>query len=202
MDRTIISAKKRGFTLIELLVTLAVTAILMGVAAPSFKQALANSQQTAVHNSLVSAMRLARSEAIKQSGSVSICARATSTAKTCGADWNEGWLVFTDGGATPGSIDNDETLLSIEKKPTDTIEIANRALLQSNAGAPTSRPFIRFGPRGTSNWRGAGSFQFCDDRGTDSALAINITLSGDVRKSRRNENNVLLDAFQLPVTCP
>ncbi len=202
MDRTLIQAKSRGFTLVELLVTLTVAAILMGVAAPSFEQALANSQQTTVYNSVVSSMRLARSEAIKQSSSVSVCARASSTAKTCGSDWNQGWLVFTDGGATVGTIDDDETILRVEKKPTDTIVVANKALLQNNAGEPISRPFIRFGPRGTSNWRGAGSYQFCDRRGTDHALAINITLSGDVRKARRNDAKILLDAFQVPVTCP
>ncbi len=186
----------------ELLVTLVVAGILMGVGAPSFEQAMANSRQTAVYNSLVGSMRLARSEAIKQSGSVAVCARASSTSNTCGADWNEGWLVFTDGGVTPGVIDDTEILLRVEKQTTGNIEVDNKALLQNNASEPINRPFIRFGPRGTSNWRGAGTYQFCDRRGTDHALAINITLSGDVRKARRNDTNVLLDAFQAPVTCP
>lgn len=184
------------------MVTLVVAAILMGVATPSFEQAIANSQQTAAYNSLVSSMRLARSEAIKRSSTVSVCARASSTANTCGGDdWNNGWLVFTDGEATPGVIDGAEILLRVEKKPSGRILIDNKALLQSNAGSPIDRPFIRFGPRGTSNWRGAGTYQFCDPRGDDHALAINVTLSGDVRKARRNDSDVLLDAFQEPVEC-
>ena len=202
MDRTIRGTRYRGFTLIELLVTLTVTGILMGAAAPSFHGAIANSRQTATYNALVGAMRLARSEAIKQSSSVAVCARAANSADTCGSSWNEGWLVFTDGSDTPGVVDGDEIILRVEKKPTNNMSVDNFALLQNNAGSPIARSFIRFGPRGTSNWRGAGSYRLCDDRGTEHALAINITLSGDVRKSRRNATDQLLDAFGGQVTCP
>ena len=184
------------------MVTLAVAGILMGVASPSFQEAMANSQQTSVYNSLVSSMRIARSEAIKQSSSVSVCARAANSSNTCGNSWNDGWLIFTDGGATPGTIDDDEIVLRVAKKPIDSITLNNWALLQSSASSPIGRLFIRFGPRGTSNWRGAGSYSLCDGRGAEHALAINITLSGDVRKARRNVNDELLDAFGSQVTCP
>jgi len=202
MNRTISGAKYRGFTLTELLVTLTIAAILLGVAAPNFSEATANSRQTAVYNSIVSAMRLARSESIKQSGNVAVCARQAGSDNACGLDWNEGWLVFSDDGATPGIVDNTETILRIENKPNEQVTITNKALLQNNAGSPIARPFIRFGPRGTSNWRGAGSFQFCDNRGTEQARAINVTLSGDVRKARRDDTKQLLDAFQAQVVCP
>jgi len=179
-----------------------IAAILLGVAAPSFNEATANSRQTAAYNAVISAMRLARSESIKQSGNVAVCARATGSENTCGTDWNEGWLVFTDDGDTPGAVDSTETILRIENKPNDRVTITNKALMQNNAGTPIPRSFIRFGPRGTSNWRGAGSFQFCDGRGTDKARAINVTLSGDVRKARLNDTKQLLDAFQVAVVCP
>ena len=176
--------------------------MLLGIAAPNFRDAIANSKQTTTYNSLVGSMRFARSEAIKRSANVAVCARAANSDNTCGSDWNEGWLIFTDGGATAGAFDDGETMIRIEKEPVDTITLSNWALLQNNAGSPISRPFIRFGPRGTSNWRGAGSFKFCDGRGTDRALAINITLSGDVRKARRNVDEQLLDSYGVQVTCP
>ncbi len=176
--------------------------MLLGVAAPSFRDAMDNSRQSSVYNSLVGAMRQARSEAIKQSSNVAVCARAANGGNVCGGDWNSGWLIFTDGGPTPGVFEGTETLLSIGKEPAPSINLSNRALLQNNAGSPIARPFIRFGPRGTSSWRGAGSYIICDSRGSDRAMAINVTLSGDVRKARRNESDQLLDAFGAQVTCP
>ena len=202
MKRTVTTRRYRGFTLVELLITLSISALLLGIAAPSFRDAMDNSRQSSVYNSLVGAMRQARSEAIKQSRPVSVCARANGVANICGGDWNNGWLIFTDGEATPGAFEGTETLLSVGKEPPQSINVSNRALLQNNAGSPIARPFIRFGPRGTSNWRGAGSYILCDGRGTDRALAFNVTLSGDVRKARRNDAHELLDAFGAQVTCP
>lgn len=202
MKRTLTTKGYSGFTLVELLITLSISAMLLGIAAPNFRDAIDNSRQSSVYNSLVGAMRQARSEAIKQSGNVAVCARAANGNNVCGSDWSDGWIIFTDGGATPGEYEGGETLLSVGKALPTSIDLGNRALLQNNAGSPITRPFIRFGPRGTSNWRGAGSYIICDSRGTDKAMAINVTLSGDVRKARRNESDQLLDAFGAQVTCP
>lgn len=58
--------KRRGFTLIELLVTIVVLAVLLTLAAPSFRDVIQNNRVTAQANELVSALNLARSEAVKQ----------------------------------------------------------------------------------------------------------------------------------------
>ena len=52
-----------GFTLIELMVTLAIAAVLMMVAAPSFVGFQRNSEMTSVTNSLLAAANAARAEA-------------------------------------------------------------------------------------------------------------------------------------------
>ena len=54
----------RGFTLIELMVVCAVVAILVGVAAPSLNHFVQTNRLSNETNSLVSALNLARSEAI------------------------------------------------------------------------------------------------------------------------------------------
>lgn len=64
----------RGFTLVELMVTIAVAAILMMIAVPSFKHITASTQLTTVSNSLVNALNTARMEAIKRNGSTQFCA--------------------------------------------------------------------------------------------------------------------------------
>jgi type IV fimbrial biogenesis protein FimT len=63
-----------GFTLIELMVTLAVVAILATVAVPGFFDMIQNNRTTSQTNQLVSALNLARAEAIKRGVAVSVTA--------------------------------------------------------------------------------------------------------------------------------
>ena len=188
-----------GFTLIELVVTVAIAALLMGIAAPSFRDSVLNSQHIAEYNDLMGSLRFARSEAIKRSSRTAVCARANDTA--CGSNWSNGFLVFIDNGDNPGEVDADEEILRIKQPSSSDVKISNSAKLLSSAGSPIARPFIRFGPRGTSNWRGTGYFTLCDLRGSDEARAVNIAFNGDARKARRNETGELLNSFGSTVSC-
>lgn len=81
-----------GFTLVELMVTIAVMAVLLGVAIPSFNEALLGSKLSSFANSLSSSALLARSEAIKRNAAVTLC--VSSNGASCGTgDWNQGWIV-------------------------------------------------------------------------------------------------------------
>jgi type IV fimbrial biogenesis protein FimT len=87
-------SRQTAFTLIELMVTLLVLAILFGAAVPSFREFTRNNRVIAAQNNLVTAMSLARSEAIRRSSDVVVCAsNAANTACSAGADWVNGWLV-------------------------------------------------------------------------------------------------------------
>lgn len=98
-----------GFTLIELMVTLAVAIILLAVGIPMFSQMQANSRTTAQTNGLVSAITLARAEAVGKRVPAAICAKGNSvpTNFTCGGagDWANGWEVFLDEGGVEGAYD-------------------------------------------------------------------------------------------------
>lgn len=172
----------------------------MGIAAPSFDGAMQSSKMVGHYNSLSASLTFARSEAIKRSSHVSVCAKDTDN--TCGEDWTQGWLVFNDEGPTRGFIDPAEDVLKRVAANDDQLDLTNLARLSTGSATPVERPFIRFGPRGTSNWRGAGYFLFCDKRGTQGARVANVSLSGDVRRARRDGSNNLINAFGGATTCP
>jgi type IV fimbrial biogenesis protein FimT len=80
-------------------VTLAVAIILLAVGMPLFNGVVANNRATTQANALMSAMKLARSEAVKRAIDVSVC--ATNEAQdACDTesppDWTNGWFVYAD----------------------------------------------------------------------------------------------------------
>lgn len=187
-----------GFTLLELLMALAVAAILLGIGAPGLSRMAQESRLASVHNALAGSLHLARSEAIKSSSPVTLCARASDT--SCGTLWENGWLVFADG-ATVGSIDAGEAVLRVVApagagRSIDAIGSADRG-----AGSATARTFIRFGADGSTDWQG-GSFVVCDERGVDHARVLNIVFTGDARRGYKStSSDVPLNVFGLPITC-
>jgi type IV fimbrial biogenesis protein FimT len=87
-----------GFTLIEMLVAVAVTVIAATVAIPAFYGFLQNQRSTTEANNLVTAIQLARSEAVQRGEAVELC--ASDDGSTCGGSWTDGWLVRVAGGGT------------------------------------------------------------------------------------------------------
>lgn len=111
-------AASRGFTLVELLMVLCVAAVLLMFAVPSFSRIMSSSKLTAASNALLSSMYLARSEAIKRNGRVSLC--KTVDGSTCAASggWEQGWIVFRDTNNN-GDRDSDEPIIErIQPLPT------------------------------------------------------------------------------------
>jgi type IV fimbrial biogenesis protein FimT len=89
----------RGFTLIELMVTIAILAIAISLAAPSFSSMLRDNRIATISSELQAALQFARSEAIKRRLNVVVCRRnALGTACENGTDWGAGWLVQQSGG--------------------------------------------------------------------------------------------------------
>ncbi len=92
---------KPGFTAFELLVTMAVAAILMAAAVPSFKSYIWNLRLKTGIEALRTDLNLARSRAISMNATTVVCPVLDPTANTeltCAAvsEWQQGWMVFAD----------------------------------------------------------------------------------------------------------
>ena len=86
----------RGFTIIELMVTVAIMAIGMAIAYPSFTGMIRSNRLATSTNTLISPFNLARTEAIRSNRGGGICMSANGTSCTTSGGWEQGWLVWTD----------------------------------------------------------------------------------------------------------
>ena len=173
--------RRSGHTLPEFVFTMAIVVGLLGWGIPSFRDLRHDASRTREVNQLVHAVHLARSEAIKRNGVVSLCPSADG--RSCGpggSPWHGGWIVFVNSDRdSPAVRDAGEELLrAFAPWPDGTVQ-ANRPTL-------SFRPFGQMGVTAT--------FTFCDGRGPPAARAVIISQTGRPRVSDRSASNG-------PLTC-
>lgn len=179
--RTHLRSRPSGLTLVEMLIAIAVMAILATLATPSFTALLYDSDRTTAVNSFIHAIFLARSEAIKRSGVVTLC--KSSDGQTCSraVEWNAGWIVFANNDRDePPVRDRDERVLAV-------YEGWPRGRITSTRTSFSFRSYRQ----GVVN----GTVIFCDPRGSAHARAIIINHAGRPRIARR-------DSSGRPLRCP
>lgn len=100
MVRTDKSGGEAGFTMVEIFITLAIAAILLSLAIPSFTGLVGDSKIVSTTNEFVASVRTTRSEAIKRGVRTGMCPSADpqAAAPVCSAtaSWTAGWIVFVD----------------------------------------------------------------------------------------------------------
>ena len=143
--------KKNGFTLIELMVTISIAAILISIAVPSFKTMLKNNRVTAATNEFVTALVLARSEALKRNNNISICTSLNQ--QSCSgstSDYAKGWIIFMDCNED-GVIDNGAGSTTCDGNPEQIIKVHDK--LNKLTLIPTTVPkrFISYTYAGRSD---------------------------------------------------
>jgi type IV fimbrial biogenesis protein FimT len=84
-----------GFTMMELVMTMAIVVILGTIAVPGFKFVTTSNRIATEVNGLLGDIQFARSQAVKEGFSVTICTSTSGTGCT-NTDWELGWIVFLD----------------------------------------------------------------------------------------------------------
>jgi type IV fimbrial biogenesis protein FimT len=87
-----------GFTLVELMVVVMIGAILMAIGAPSYRYVTNSNRISAEVNGLLGDLQFARSEAIKEGGTVIVCPAIAPNYAACAnnsSTWNTGWIVVS-----------------------------------------------------------------------------------------------------------
>jgi type IV fimbrial biogenesis protein FimT len=102
--------RAHGFTLIELMTVMLILAILMAIAIPSFRDFAADSRTSAVTSDLVTALNLARSEALHRSSNVVACASDDLAKCNASNTWDAGFIVFLDSNSN-GVVDGTDVVL-------------------------------------------------------------------------------------------
>ena len=153
-----------GFTLIELMVTVSLVAIVTSIAVPSFRTMTANNRITTETNGLVTAIRLARSEAVKRNTRIVLCRSADPAAATptCGGTantWTTGWLLFTGSDGNNTYQAGTDTLIRVGGPSRGGIQIRTNSTSDNN---------LEINANGSTNESGGtAAFAICDDRDGD-----------------------------------
>lgn len=195
---------QKGFTLLEVLVTISVVAVLIGVAVPSIDSFVQNNRLIAASNDLVSAMHIARSEAIKNNTRVTVCASSNGTTCATNGDWKDGWVVFLDGGGNGDTVGTgiacsssnvgSDCLLRSHDGYTDP-QLSITALNDSNAAAYDFTFTSRGTPKTPTGDEKSGTFSLCtydSSNNVTGSRAVVLAISGS---SRVTDNTAV-------ITCP
>lgn len=153
----VVAKMSKGFTLIELLIVIAIMSMTIAIGLPSFQSIIASTRLTSATNAMVSALQLARFEALKQHKTVVV---------TKNTSWQNGWIVFVD--ANGNNVqDTTETTLSSFDKLNDTITTSQSSVYAN---------YVRYSPNGRVNI--GGHFTFCSN--TDYRSVV-IAATGRIR---------------------
>ncbi len=160
-----------GFTAIELLVVMAIAAILVSLALPSFRDVVSRYRVQLATEQMTSAIYFARSEAIRRGGNVTLVKRATPTSTPAGCDaptmqeWSCGWVVFVDANGN-GNVDSGDLELQTAGIPNNISVTLSRNM--------ASLTFDRWGRAAGASTFGFHFQRLSPNGGTEKQLCMSI----------------------------
>jgi type IV fimbrial biogenesis protein FimT len=166
-----VSVVQRGFTLLELMASIAILAIVVGVAVPSFMTVIENNRSQMAAEAFYSALIAARSEAVKRNQPIVLCKSADELTCINTNDWEQGWIIFADENAN-NALDVDEPLVQ-------TNGLLRGATLRASFGA---NDLLTYLPDGTL--AAIETFNICIDGDITRGYNIDLNVTGRPSKAK------------------
>ena len=199
-----IMKKNTGYTLVELMTILAVAAVLLTVGVPQLQVFFQSNRMVSNTNDLVTALNLARSEAIRRGLRVTVCKSDTATtAPACNtaAGWQDGWIVFAKAaGATAATANVYNSIDDFLVRAHGPVDGKNVTITPQDTSLKDYVSFTSRGvPKSTGGSSQSGVFSICDARGLLNsagnvmATGVELNAAGSVRSTH--------DAAKI-VSCP
>jgi type IV fimbrial biogenesis protein FimT len=180
-----------GLSLIELMLGVALLAIVLTLAVPSFTYVIETNTLATKLNTLVTTLNFARSEAVKRSKRVSVC--KSDDGVDCGATgYEDGWIVFVE---EPTSSDGTrqvgtEELIQVHG------EIGGNLTLRANNNFVNHISFMS-----TGEANNIGRFVLCKENNLKKSRAIFIIRTGRIRLAGdENRDNIPEDEAGINIT--
>lgn len=142
-----------GFTVVELVITMAIIAILAGVALPAYQDFTKNACLTSVSSKLISSLQYARSEAIKRRIRIYVTPERVGTQKSWNYGWAVGHTVIDNSNPNTGPVARHVVFRRFDKGRCDATDIR-----RAGTGA------VGYNPDGAMASSSTMTFYVCDDR--------------------------------------
>jgi type IV fimbrial biogenesis protein FimT len=186
------------------MVTIAVLSVLFSLTAFGMQAYVRNNRLVSQTNSLVGALQLARTEAVKRGGNVYICGSSDLTACNT-STWSSGYLVFYDPDAD--AVDTSGDFNGTAPNTSDMLLLVGDPMKGGTSARSlnfTKSNYVRYSATGKSD--SSGSFVICDDENNvKRARAINIGFSGLVSLAEDTDgtpDNIVNLPSGANVSCP
>ena len=172
----------RGFTLIEAMIVLAVVALLLALAVPSFREFVIRNRLDGASQEFLTSLQLARSEATRRGAQVTLRLAGAAGSK----DWGSGWTMFVD-------ADSDGVLDPAEEVIRQGMALQAPLSLVGSSNFDTWLAFDRDGRLAGDG----GYFVLCEggvltESGGSRSRALLVNAAGRVRMAARDGSSVPL----------
>lgn len=165
-----------GFNLVEILIVLTLLAILINLGLPALSNTVERNQAKVVINEINRAISLTRFTAINSGLITTLCRSENGT--SCGGQWQDGFIVFTDRNADRVINSNDQ-LIRVFPEPASTGTLTFRAF--------QNKQYLQMTPQGFTNYQN-GNFTFCTSS-NDPKLAQQLIINRSGRTYFASDNN-------------